>query len=704
MGLFTEAMEAVGRLVPARKAISHPRPTVGWGRAIMDRDLREIGDGSRSSILVPLLAWLMRTYPEAPVTVHHKTPDGPERVPEHPLLDILERPNPYYSGDQLWAAKCLSYTIDGNAYFLKDRAESDGPVAYWYAPHWLIEPISEGDDFITYYRYRPTPQTEIKVAPRDVIHFRFGLDPTDPRKGYSPIKPMLREIWTDEEAARFSATMLRNLGVPGIVVSPAPSAGNDYVPSQQELDATKAQLIARTTGDERGKPLIMSGPTNIAQFGFSPEQMDLSKLRGIPETRVAAAVGIPAAVVGFLTGLEMTKVGATMRELRELAVESVIIPTKKTDAADLESQALGDFVDDPTEWIVGHDWTQVRVLQEDENARSERVTIQLQRSVIKRNEARRELGYPEDPDGDVYLQPINVVEVRTGEPAPAPPPTTRARKAGAIDDVSDADRRLFRELSRARERVEGVWEPALREQFEGMGERAAAAFRRIPAGILAAPALAGRGNGAAQAKAASDEEIAARVVEGMGIQAAVDEVGNQYTRYYAMTGELTYGAVGARLGIELAFDLADPLARDVVLAGGKRMGLLDISGDAKAAIFRALRDARAEGEGADGMARRIRQYVPEGPYRHAGTEYRSRMIARTETKYAQNVSTLAAYTKSDVVRAVRAYDNQTGFGDDECTARDGREYPISEAGGLTASEHPNGTLSWGPVVGARAIQ
>jgi hypothetical protein len=34
------------------------------------------------------------------------------------------------------------------------------------------------------------------------VHFRFGLDPDDPRKGYSPLKSVLREVFTDDEAAR----------------------------------------------------------------------------------------------------------------------------------------------------------------------------------------------------------------------------------------------------------------------------------------------------------------------------------------------------------------------------------------------------------------------------------------------------------------------------------------------------------------------
>ena len=45
---------------------------------------------------------------------------------------------------------------------------------------------------------------------------------------------------------------------------------------------------------------------------------------------------------------------------------------------------------------------------------------------------------------------------------------------------------------------------------------------------------------------------------------------------------------------------------------GKRVGLIDIEGDTKKAIFRALAEGRALGEGADPLARRIRNEVTAG--------------------------------------------------------------------------------------------
>ena len=90
--------------------------------------------------------------------------------------------------------------------------------------------------------------------------------------------------------------------------------------------------------------------------------------------------------------------------------------------------------------------------------------------------------------------------------------------------------------------------------------------------------------------------------------------------------------------------------------------------------------------------------MPAGPYRQAGAHYRSYVIARTETKYAQNVSALETYRESGQFTGMLAYDGRLGDTDAECMERDGKIFTFDEVAAEMASEHPNGTLSFAPVV------
>jgi hypothetical protein len=159
--------------------------------------------------------------------------------------------------------------------------------------------------------------------------------------------------------------------------------------------------------------LVLGGAAKVTQFGFSPEQLTLRALRGVPEERIAANLGVSAAVVGLGTGLAQTKVGVTLREYREHDVETTIVPLWRDIASELTYQLLPEFLD-PKRWRLVFDVSKVRVLQEDELKRSERVGRLVTDGIIRVSEARRVLGFPVLPEHEIYLRPGTHVQIPAG--------------------------------------------------------------------------------------------------------------------------------------------------------------------------------------------------------------------------------------------------------------------------------------------------
>lgn len=394
-----------------------------------------VGDGTQNSAVAACLGWISRTFPEAPVMVERRAGTEWEMIPDHPLVALLEQPNPYYSGAVLWAATLVSYHANGNAYWIKDRTAAQGVAGLWYAPHDLLEPVSESDTaFIEYYRYRVSGQ-EFRLDPADVIHFRNGIDPDNPRLGCSPLKTALREVFADDEAALFFGALMRNMGVPGIVISPASDQG---MISPDEAEIVKAEMEQRTGGDNRGRPLVIGGSVKVERLAFTPEEMDLRELRRLPEERISAVLGIPAIVAGLGAGLDRSTF-ANYAEAREAAWEDNIIPTQRVIAADLTTQLLRDFDDSPA-LRVRFDNSEIRVLQPDENARTTRVIQQLQSGAITIAEARRDLGKDAGPEHEFYMVPTGY-EVRAELEAPAPQPALDqpAQQPPQLEAPTDAE-------------------------------------------------------------------------------------------------------------------------------------------------------------------------------------------------------------------------------------------------------------------------
>lgn len=401
--------------------------------------LSKVGDGTGSSTVTAPLFWVARTFPEAPPALWQQLANGQEeKVIDHDLLRLLRRPNGFYTGVVMWMATVVNYQVDGNAYWLKVRDVGGRLVELWWVPHWMMVPKGDEVEFITHYEYRPGLET-LHVAAEDVVHFRFGLDADNPRLGMSPLKSVLREVFTDDEAAAFTAALLANMGVPGIVVSPKQGVMVD----PDAAKGIKAEVEAKFTGDGRGRAIVMTGATDIEQFGFSPEQLMLRELRRIPEERVTAVMGIPAIVAGLGAGLDRSTF-TNMGEAREAAYEAGIIPMQRILAEEILFQLLPEFEDDVFPWRFGFDLSKVRVLQEDLYRQAQRHDLMIRGGWEMVSEGRRALGLEvDDMRDEIFLRPLNVAEVqgsgRTQRALPAAPNGNgSAAHVASPDDIAAA--------------------------------------------------------------------------------------------------------------------------------------------------------------------------------------------------------------------------------------------------------------------------
>jgi HK97 family phage portal protein len=362
-----------------------------------------IGDGSGNSIVQACVLWICRNFPQAPLTVMEEGEDGiPQKVQGHPLPKLWRRPNPYFSGTLLWYGVLTSFVVNGNGYLIKIRNASGRVVELWYVPHFMLYPRwLQKDHYIDWYDYIVDGQ-RIPIAVEDVYHLRYGIDPNNIRLGLSPLSSLMKELGIDEEASRFSAAILHNLGVPGIVIAPDKDQKGEL--DEPRRDAIKAKFKQSFGGDNRGDPIVMSKPTNITQFGFSPDELDLSSIRDIPEERVTSTLGIPASVVGFQQ--QNSRVGATRAEERDQAFENCIIPTQMLVADEMTVQMLPEFAKSQRELdthSVAFDLSKVRILLDAAGKVADRQSTLARAGIAKRKEARAAVGLPTSPEDDVYI-------------------------------------------------------------------------------------------------------------------------------------------------------------------------------------------------------------------------------------------------------------------------------------------------------------
>ncbi|KKM86471.1 hypothetical protein LCGC14_1278670 [marine sediment metagenome] len=634
-----------------------------WWSVILPRTdfdyAKEIGDGSKSNIVVACVNWMARTFPEAPLMVFEERPDGTrEKRVGHPMAEKVERPNPFYSGVLMWMATIVDWNTSGNAYWLKVRSASGEVVQLWWAPSFTMEPKwpQDGQTFISHYEYKPDPARQpIPIEPRNVVHFRYNIDPLNVRKGLSPLRSLMREIFTDEEAANFTAALMRNLGVPGVVI--APEGAEAKPPTKEVADDIKDKFKATFGGDKRGEPMVMSGPTKVSVLSFSPEQMNLRDLRRIPEERTTAVFGVAAVVVGLGAGLDRATF-TNFGEAREAAYEGNMIPTQRLMAADLRIQLLPDFEESRTA-NVGFDLTYVRVLQPDANSKIERLNKMVNGGWMQVSVAQREADMPVDEGQEVYLRPMNVLETRTGEARPSLPGQNgqKAVKGAGFPE----------QMGLIRARLAERFTPPLVEFFEGQARRV---LGRLPKGIKAAFNVN-------QLLPDAEDDLLAEALRPLWLT-AMGEGWKTAGSSFGLEGEFDDG------NVHVITSVAQAPARARRINDGTRKTVAEAFdlGESRGYTL----DQVIDGVPADdfaGIGARVEEYYRDRP----GS------IALTEAMWATNAGAASLYRKSGM-QMVQMIDNPAH---EPCASRNGRVVTIDAGMAATGSEHPNGTLSLVPV-------
>ena len=146
------------------------------------------------------------------------------------------------------------------------------------------------------------------------------------RVGLCPIQSLINDVFTDIEASLFTAAILNNFGFPGIIVSPPDSDPIGPAMDEEKTGAIKERFRQLFNRGNRGDVGVFSQAMKVTPLQVDMMKMDVQRTRQLPESRVCAVLGVPAAVVGFALGIQQTAVGATMTELRKEAYESSVTP------------------------------------------------------------------------------------------------------------------------------------------------------------------------------------------------------------------------------------------------------------------------------------------------------------------------------------------------------------------------------------------
>ena len=359
-----------------------------------------------NSAALACLNVLGTAFSEPPLSVYLKTKDGKEYVPEHEASKLWNNPSPYLSSSLLAQYITSAISVSGDAFILKLKSDSGQVVELYPLIPELVEVKGTKEELITHYVYKQKGQY-LKIERDDMIHLRERIDPRDHRRGLSPLRSVMVEILGDAAASQMAAALVKNTGVPSVVISPK----NDLSMTGDEAENIADTFGRRFGGENRGRPLVIAGgEVDIKTLSFSPKDLEIGALRNVNEERISAVLGVPAILAGLGAGLQNATY-SNVKELREFFTEQKLIPMWKSVANDFTNQLLlTDFESNPA-YCMEFDLSDVRALSTDEDAAMLRAVQGFNAGFMTVNEARQATQMPTMDNGNYFVRGMTLAEV-----------------------------------------------------------------------------------------------------------------------------------------------------------------------------------------------------------------------------------------------------------------------------------------------------
>jgi Phage-related protein len=393
---------------------------------------REVGDLRNSALLMAAYTWVSRSLSAARLTVVTIDSDNKEtEIQNHPLVEKFDQPNQYYGGEELWSGVALSWLCAATAYILKVRNRATGIAEFWYEPWWSIRPVwpLDGSQFISGYEINRDGRW-IPVATEDVFVLRNGIDP-DTRMGQSATSSLVREYYTDRQAAEFAALLMKQGLVPPIVAS---LGDKDRSVNIEEMREFKGQLLRVMSGGSAGEPVVVNAPATVNTLNYDYGKIGLRDVRAIPEERFCAAMGISPYSLHFGTSRQASTFSNVENYLKH-DYRSYIVPLHNYIAKRIAREILPEFQLNTDNIRVKWNYDEVPLMQADLTIEWRRVADAYKARILDQAEAREAIGYKSDDSHIGVYYPVASTQTTENELEMSDPEAMAGQIVNGFDEV-----------------------------------------------------------------------------------------------------------------------------------------------------------------------------------------------------------------------------------------------------------------------------
>ncbi len=228
--------------------------------------------------------------------------DDPVKLPNHPLEQLVRRPNPFMGRAFLWQYTGYWLELAGNAYWYLGCEEAPGslrgvrPVEIWPLPARDVEPVpGDAERFVDYYEYTVNGRI-YRISAEWIVHFKLP-NPFDVFRGLSPLTAAMLPADADMAMARWNGTFFgRDNVMPSAIINL--SSGDPTVPiNPVDAERLKADLRGEYQAAARKTAITTANAVSAVLLGWNPKDMDFIAGRQFTKEEIYAIYGVPSGLL-----------------------------------------------------------------------------------------------------------------------------------------------------------------------------------------------------------------------------------------------------------------------------------------------------------------------------------------------------------------------------------------------------------------------
>ena len=315
-----------------------------------------------------------------------------EEVVSHPVLDLLNAPNPIMSSVFFFQSLYMAAQMAGNGYMHCVQPTTRGVSELWPMQPQNVWIMLDRTNYVVGYGYGRDAASERAFGADEVIHYRHAPHPRLPYMGMGPLHVAFNEADIESASTENELAMWRNGARPDYVMEAPPDTTDEQV---KDLER---RVNASHRGPRNKGKFLVARAIKVQPIQFTPKEMEYIAGRQDIERRIWAAFGLPESEVRMNdANLASSLTGSTqyLRQTIKPAIDSV--------ADLLTKELLPKFGADPGEMWFAYD----NCVPSDETGEANRLVALVNARILTTNEARAELNREPIEGGDEFPEPTS---------------------------------------------------------------------------------------------------------------------------------------------------------------------------------------------------------------------------------------------------------------------------------------------------------